>query len=142
MNTWIEMINMYKNYGILPQGIDIKDRVMIFNGSVKNISHTINIYDDRLYEHSLINKVVSNFNISDYTELGFNLEGQIVFSQENSHDIKIENMYLSGTPFQVYYFIENRIYIPNILYNKCCVTMKKDALYIEMDYLDCIIKEV
>lgn len=139
---WFDMIDMYKNYGIVPQGVDIKEQVLIINGSVKTVIHMINIYDDRLYKHGPINKAVYNFNISDYTELGVNSEGQRVFSQGNSHDITIENMYLNNALFQVYYFIEDRMYAPNILYNKCCVTMEKDAMYMGIDYLDCVIKEV
>lgn len=139
---WFDMINMYEKYGIIPQGVDIKEHVLIINGSVKTVTYVINIYDDRLYKHGPINKVVSNFNISDYKHIGVNSEGETVFSQENSHDIRIENMYLNDAPFQVYYFIEDRMYIPNILYKKCCVTIEKGTIYMGIDYLDCVMKEV
>lgn len=136
MSVWFDMINMYDKYGILPQGVDIKKHVFI-TGST---NYTITIHDDRLYEHSLINKIVSNFKISDYIKIGINMDCQTVFSQENSHDIIIENMYLSDVPFQVHYFIEDRMYIPNILYNKCCVTIEKNTIYMG-NYLDCVMRE-
>lgn len=139
MNTWLKLLSLSEDKFSSITGVKIECLPTL--GRNQSMIH---IYDDKLSSNCNIKTEVSKFNIYRYIKTSYsNLTNFNVMEQEgDSYDIVMENLYVKDSPFKVYYYKEDKMYIPNILYKKCSVKLSKGVTFNRVFYESCDVKYV
>lgn len=139
MNTWLKLTTMNNDELSSITGVDINS-YHVRGATVCNIK----IYDDELSPNCFVNNEISKFDIRRYIKTGVSsLSTKDFMGQESDkYDIIMENLHVKNSPFKVFYYKNNKIYVPNILYKKCSVKLTKGISHKGVYYESCDVEYV
>lgn len=137
MNTWLKLTSLNNDELSSITGVEIE------NYYVKGMNQcNIKIHDDKLSPNCFVKNEISKFDIFRYIKTGISSLSTKDFMEQQSdnYDIVMENLYVKNSPFKVFYYKNNQIYVPNILYKKCSVQIRKGATHRGIYYESCDVK--